>query len=270
MERKLASIQRVIALDPIEGADRIEVATIQGWKVVCQKGLYEVNDLACYFEVDSFIPTTVAPFLTKPDHSPKVFNEVQGERLKTAKLRGQISQGLLLPIWEESIKDKVHGLEEGTDVTELLEIQKWEAPIPAQLAGQVKGMFPIFIRKTDQERCISGDTVVLTRGGDKAIKELVDKQSFEDVLSMTPTGDLEWQPITGHSSVRNNKDWLRITLEDGSHIDITPKHRVYLPGLRCYRLGSELKVGDILLKNGISKSVLEDNTDELPNLLTEY
>jgi RNA ligase (TIGR02306 family) len=152
MERKLASIQRVIALDPIEGADRIEVATVQGWKVVCQKGLYEVNDLACYFEIDSFIPTTVAPFLTKSDHFPKVYNEIEGERLKTVKLRGQVSQGLLLPLWEETIKDKVQGLEEGTDLTETLGIQKWEPPIPAQLAGQVKGMFPAFIRKTDQER----------------------------------------------------------------------------------------------------------------------
>ena len=152
MERKLASIQRIAALNPIEGADRIEVATIQGWRVVCQKGLYKVNDLACYFEIDSFIPNAVAPFLTKPDHFPKVYNEVEGERLKTIKLRGQVSQGRLLPLWEETIKDKVLGLEEGTDLTELLGIQKWEPALPAQLAGQAKGMFPSFIRKTDQER----------------------------------------------------------------------------------------------------------------------
>jgi len=152
MERILASIEKVLALDPIPDADKIEVATIKGWKVVCQKGLYEVGDLACYFEVDSWIPTAVAPFLTKPDHFPKVYNEVEGERLKTVKLRNQVSQGLLLPLWEETIKDKVQGLEEGTDLTELLGIQKWEPPVPAQLAGLVKGMFPPFIRKTDQER----------------------------------------------------------------------------------------------------------------------
>lgn len=96
--RKLASIRRIDALDPIEGADKIEVATVGGWKVVCQKGLYNVGDLAVYFEIDSWIPTTVAPFLTKAGQYPKVFEGVEGERLKTITLRKQISQGLLLKI----------------------------------------------------------------------------------------------------------------------------------------------------------------------------
>ena len=40
----------------------------------------------------------------------------------------------------------------GDDVTEILGIQKWEPYIPAQLAGQVKGNFPSFISKSEQER----------------------------------------------------------------------------------------------------------------------
>lgn len=151
--RKLATIRRIDELNPIEGADKIEVATVGGWKVVAQKGLYNVGDLAVYFEIDSFIPTTVAPFLTKPSHYPKVFNGIEGERLKTVKLRGQLSQGLLMPL-QEIPCEEVGGpaYYDGQDVTELLGIQKWEAPIPAQLAGQVRGNFPTEVPKTDQER----------------------------------------------------------------------------------------------------------------------
>ena len=96
--RKLASIQQILALDPIPDADRIEVATIQGWKVVVNKGIHQVGELVCYFEIDAFIKTELAPFLTKPDHFPKEYEGVKGERLKTAKFKGMVSQGLVLPL----------------------------------------------------------------------------------------------------------------------------------------------------------------------------
>ena len=152
--RKLACIRKIDALDPIEGADKIEVATVGGWKVVAQKGLYNVGDLAVYFEIDSWIPSKIAPFLTKAGHYPKVFEGVEGERLKTIKLRGQISQGLLMPL-EEAIKNAGcwSPVQEGDDVTEWLGIKKWEKPMSAQLAGTAKGNFPSRIPKTDQERC---------------------------------------------------------------------------------------------------------------------
>lgn len=96
--RALATIRKIDEIGPIEGADAIEVATVGGWKVVVKKGEYQPGDLAIYCEIDSWIPTTVAPFLTKAGHFPKVYNEVEGERLKTVKLRGVTSQGLLLPL----------------------------------------------------------------------------------------------------------------------------------------------------------------------------
>lgn len=97
-ERKMATIRRIDNIGPIEGAGAIEVATVGGWKVVVKKGDFTAGDLAVYCEVDSFIPTTIAPFLTKPDHYPKVFEGVQGERLRTVRLRKTLSQGLLLPL----------------------------------------------------------------------------------------------------------------------------------------------------------------------------
>jgi RNA ligase (TIGR02306 family) len=154
--RKLASIRVIENLTPIEGADAIECAVVGGWKVVAQKGLYNVGDLAIYFEIDSWIPTELAPFLSK-GKEPREFEGVKGERLKTIKLRGQLSQGLLMPLSE--IYDHVGGQifgeiceEEGADLTELLGIKKWEKPINAQLAGVCRGNFPSLIPKTDQER----------------------------------------------------------------------------------------------------------------------
>jgi RNA ligase (TIGR02306 family) len=74
----------------------------------------------------------------------------EGFRLKTIKLRGQVSQGLVVPIHVLPLLEMVH---EGQDVTEMLGIVKYEPPVPAQLAGQAKGYFPSFLRKTDEERC---------------------------------------------------------------------------------------------------------------------
>ena len=156
-ERKMATLRRIDIIEPIDGADAIEVATVGGWKVVVKKNEFAVGDLAIYCEIDSFIPTTIAPFLTKPDNYPKVFEGVEGERLRTVRLRGQLSQGLLLPLSVVlnglTIEQRfVFAQSEGADVSEQLNIRKYEAPIPACLAGEVKGMFPGFIPKTDQER----------------------------------------------------------------------------------------------------------------------
>ena len=144
--RKMATIRKIDNIRPIVDADAIECAVVGGWTVVVKKGEYTVGDLAVYCEIDSFVPTTIAPFLTKPGHYAKTFEGVEGERLRTVKLRGQLSQGLLLPM------QVAVGSEEGADVSDILGIKKYEAPIPAALAGEVKGMFPSRIPKTDQER----------------------------------------------------------------------------------------------------------------------
>ena len=54
--RKLASIQKIWKTEPIDGADRIELAYILGWQCVVNKGQFKSSDLAVYFEIDSFLP----------------------------------------------------------------------------------------------------------------------------------------------------------------------------------------------------------------------
>ncbi len=154
MERKLASIRTITDIQPIDGADAIEVAAVGGWKVVVKKGEFRPGDLCIYCEVDSFLPIRDEfEFLRKSSYK-KMKDGSEGFRLKTIRLRGQVSQGLLLPItmlvstlYKGSIT-----IQEGEDVTERLGITKYEPPIPAELAGKVKGLFPYFLRKTDEER----------------------------------------------------------------------------------------------------------------------
>ena len=142
--RKLASVQRVLEKKSIVGADLVEAYRVNGWWVVDKKGAYEVGDLVVYCEVDSWIPHTLAPFLTKPGHYPREYLGVEGERLRTVKLKGQLSQGLLLPLVEDNS-------EEGKDFSEILGITKWEDT--RYMANMdARGNFPDFIPKTDQER----------------------------------------------------------------------------------------------------------------------
>jgi RNA ligase (TIGR02306 family) len=159
--RKLASIRRISEVRPISGADAIECCVIDGWTVVAKKGEFVANDFAVYCELDSFIPHDLAPFLSKGSE-PKEFDGVKGNRLRSISLRGQLSQGLLLKplqvtpagrVMVQNSSGFVHTFQEGDDVSTWLNIKKWERPIPAALAGQVKGDFPAWIRKTDQERC---------------------------------------------------------------------------------------------------------------------
>jgi len=147
MTRKLASVRVISELRPIDGADRIELAIIDGWQVVVKKGEFDVKDKCIYFEIDSWIPHSLAPFLSK-EKEPKAFNNIPGNRLRTIRLRKQLSQGLILPL--DDYTDMCATV--GDDLTETLNIQLYEKPLPAQLAGRAKGNFPAFIFKTDQER----------------------------------------------------------------------------------------------------------------------
>lgn len=148
MSRKLASIRKINSIKPIENADRLELAIVDGWKVVVRKEEYHEGDTIIYCEVDSYLP--IKPeFEFLRNSSYKKLDGKEGFRLRSIKIRNQISQGLILPI--SLLPVDVVPIE-GLDVTEELGITKWELPIPARLAGIMKGGFPSFIPKTDAER----------------------------------------------------------------------------------------------------------------------
>lgn len=152
MERKLASVRKISDIQSIPGADMIELAIVDGWKVVVAKNVgHKVGDMVVYCEIDSFLPIKEEfEFLRKSSYK-KMSDGTEGFRLRTIKLRGQVSQGLILPLKDLQLPNK-DLLEVGMDVTKELGIVKYETPIPAELSGKIKGLFPSFLRKTDEER----------------------------------------------------------------------------------------------------------------------
>ena len=148
--RKLASVQRVWKIEPIEGADRIELAHVLGWQCVVNKGQILPMDTAVYFEIDSFLP--IRPEFEFMRASSYKNSDIMGEgfRLKTMRFRGQLSQGLLLPL--SMFPEIPADAEVGTDVTELLGVRKWEIEERATTGGTVIGPLPYDIPHTDETR----------------------------------------------------------------------------------------------------------------------
>lgn len=163
--RKLCTVRKIQEIRDIPGADFIYAYRVDGWWVVDKRGKYEVDSLVLYCEIDSWVPTSLAPFLSK-EKEPSEYRGIKGERLRTIRLKGQVSQGLLLPLhldykgenyWASNITtDGVETIfvQEGDDLTQFYGILKWERPTNPFNSGpmQSKGNWPHYLHKTDQER----------------------------------------------------------------------------------------------------------------------
>ncbi len=148
--RKLASIQRIWKIEPIEGADRIELAHVLGWQCIVNKGQFRPMDIGIYFEIDSFLPVRPEFEFLRSSSYKKTDIMGEGFRLRTMRFRGQISQGLLLPIsrFPEIPADAAVG----DHVAELLGVRKWEIEERATTGGTVIGNLPYDIPHTDETR----------------------------------------------------------------------------------------------------------------------
>lgn len=186
IKRKLASIQKIIAIDSIPKADRIEKITVLGWECVAKKGEFALNDLCVYFEIDSVLPA--CPIFE--------FMEERKYRVKTAKFQKQIAQGLAMPltILSNFTSKNISNFKEGDDVTELIGVIKYEPQeaganqesqrLPQNPAikymmkyawfrkcyffimpKKTKGNFPDFIIKTDEERIQSKPSILFNNIG---------------------------------------------------------------------------------------------------------
>lgn len=147
--RKLATVRQISEIRPIAKADQLELAIIEGWQAVVKKGEYKPEDLVVYCEIDSFLPVKPEYEFLRKSCYRKMADGTEGFRIKTMKLRGELSQGLVLPN---------EGYELGQDVTKELGITKYEATLPTDKSGSglgrnnFKARFPSFIPKTDEER----------------------------------------------------------------------------------------------------------------------
>ena len=156
MSRKLASVQRIKAIKPIEGADRIEIVQVLNWDCVAQKGEYQVGDMVIYFEIDSLLPDIPAFEFLKGSSWSQKLNKY---KIRTHKFRGQISQGLVIPIrqlteiYNQINKSSVSSIDydEGDDLTVLLKIEKYEPPVSNGPLGDLIS-HEWYVPKTDEER----------------------------------------------------------------------------------------------------------------------
>lgn len=149
--RKMTSVKTITNLTMIPDSDFIELATVNnGWDVVVKKGSHKINEQVVYFEIDSIIPASDDRFLTifsqeKPKNYQTNNGFSFGWKLHTKKIRGKISQGLIMPLSEFPEINENNQL----DLDNLLNIQKHEPYIESR---EAKGTFPYYIKKTSLER----------------------------------------------------------------------------------------------------------------------
>ena len=185
--RKLASIQTVNAVEPIPNADAIERIRVLGWWVVVKKGEFQPGDRIVYCEIDSLLPERMEfEFLRASSFKPAQTDAAgtvtlpAGFRIKTVRLRGQVSQGICFPL---SILPAGTPTDDGTDVTDALGVLKWEPPIPVGMGGRVKGAFPGFLPRTDEMRVQVLEAVLERhRGKTFYLTEKLDGTSFSAFL----------------------------------------------------------------------------------------
>lgn len=146
---KLATIETILHITPHQNADRLEIAQVLGWQSVIKKGEFRPGDRVVFVAIDTVLPPAPwSQFLTSQSHPDHPI------RLKTARLRGEYSQGLILPL--DILPPDAQLLPEGTEVSEILGIRKYEKEIPANMAGEIIGGFPTRIcATTDEENALS-------------------------------------------------------------------------------------------------------------------
>jgi len=147
--RSLVTIQKARAISPIPDSDFLELAHIMGWQCVTKKGEFKEGDLGVYYEVDSFLPVDERYEFLRASSFRANADNGDGFRIRSMKMRGQLSQGLLLPL--EKFPE-LAGLTEGTDVTEKLNVKKWYIPETSNPGGTIIGERPFGIPASDEIR----------------------------------------------------------------------------------------------------------------------
>lgn len=152
-----ATIQRILEVKPVENSDFLDVVKVLGWQVVTKRNDFKVGDLCIYVTLDSIVPE-------KPEFE---FLRKEHFRIRTMKLRGELSQGIVFPLgilneeWLKLLSMLLTDARIDLDVTEALGITHYEKPIPVEMKGLIKSNFPPYVPKTDEDR-IQNYPAVLT------------------------------------------------------------------------------------------------------------
>jgi RNA ligase (TIGR02306 family) len=236
MERALATIRTAGENFPIKDAEFINATRVDGWVCVTKKNEFKPGDLGVYFEIDSFLSGKDEryKFLEKTFID---WGDKRGARLMTAKLRGQISQGLFMPI---NLFPELTNSVVGDDVTELLGVEKWEPIIPKDLLGQVIGGLPAGIRSTSQER--------IQNLGNMISREIAG-QTFEKSIKL----DGDSMTVFNHNNVPGvaSKNWSYLESENNLLWRVARKNKL-IEALSAY--GKNIALRGEIIGEGIQEN----------------
>lgn len=158
MDRQMAYVEEILDISAIDGADKIEVARVKGWEVVVPKGEFRRGEQVVYFELDSALPLEDSRFSHLASRGSRIINDKPYHVLRTIRLRGVYSQGLVMPVHEFASEiDMVqfmntHHPEWVSTLDTEIGVFKYEPPVPQSIGGQIAGGFIDGIPKTDAER----------------------------------------------------------------------------------------------------------------------
>jgi RNA ligase (TIGR02306 family) len=257
---KLASIETITEILPHGNADSLLICRVLGYQCIIRKvDDFKVGDKVCFIQPDTVLPD--AEWAT-------VF-KTKSNRTKAIRLRGEWSEGIVLPLTTFFEQNKNVFLD-GYEVSELIGVTKYNPPAPQDL--NAKGPLPFGIPKTDEERfnnienlpfgelvdvtlkvdgCLDGSTKIATENGLLSIEDIVNENMIGLKVSSfnNQTNEIEYVPILSVSGKENTTDkvWYEIELTDGTILKLTENHQVYLPVLGCYRRADNLKEDDVVL-----------------------
>jgi hypothetical protein len=256
MRESLAQIQTIKRLCPIPKADKIEKAEVLGWEVIVQKGQFNVGDKIVYCEIDSILP----------EYPCFEFLRSRKFRIRTIKMRDQVSQGIVFPL---SVLSEVtpgfdaSNLEVGDDVTEALKITKFDPEAELDVAEEddepvkpswiarkfrylkwklfgfkpiKKGSFPSDVPKTDETRVQKmGSTLEYEEGREVYITEKVEGTS-------------------GTFIIRKNGNWLARLFGKGYTFQICTRNRILFNTDKQHNLPTH-PLANVAIKYDIEKKM---------------
>ena len=238
-KRKLVTVRKISALTDIPGADLISLSTIDGWQVIVKKTEFTIGDACLFFEIDSFLPLEPRyEFLKKTTK----FDGKEGYRLKSMKMRSCLSQGLALPL---SMFPEITDPKEDFDYSEKLGVIKYDNESqayvgkPGMKKDKVRGNFPSYIPKTNQERIQNLTTYFST---------LVDEE-FEETLK------LDGSSLTCYKIIHTPTLWERVKSIFGI------KHKAYHFGVCSRNLELTPTANNRLVFDNQGKESIYDQSD---------
>lgn len=172
MSSLIVDVSEVKDITDHPNADRLSLVTVKGWQVISGKledgsHRYKVGDKVIYCPIDSVLPVDLSDTI-------EVTKYLSKGRVRTTKLRGEYSQGLIMPL---NLVPNSEILNVGDNVAENLSITKYEAPIPVEMAGITAPAHPKFLLYTDVEN-IKNFPDILEEGEDVYITEKIHGTNF--------------------------------------------------------------------------------------------